>query len=309
MYSKKSLKSHKKESSRKSKPAPDVYLLHLQKQKGGRLANLTTFKPVCSSEGASAKLKAIKTLKAPDESDEFIHVLKSMMDDKELIVKIQEPGRMVDMEIAIQKRLEGCNNIIRHICHVQCLLDISWNKPLEAPRFLCDSSGIPKIMLIMEYINNDLAKFLGTNSVPTNVLYSLVKQAGFAMIEFHIHKYVCHNDINRGNILLHSDSPKNILYTFHNHDDYVVNTYGYEVIFIDFQRGNIFDIDFHNNSKNDSIVFQLARDEISLMYELMSKWTPQLHYANALRELMNSIMKSTSTDEMIALISGFSIAV
>ena len=284
---------------------------------------MSTFKPICSAEGAHAKLVALKSLKTPDEGDEFIHVIKSAMDDKELVVKVQEPGRMLNMELTIHKLLQGVNNIINYICDYECLFDnLIWHKALNSPRTFCDTSGDKLHLIVMEYINNDLAEYMGTTEINTTILNSIVKQGGFAMLNFHINYNVCHNDINRGNILLDIGEAKELTYTI-NTNTVSVNTYGYEIIYIDFQRGNIIDVinnynnNFVNNFQNNisvksskstnDISFQLARDEIALLYELMSKWTNNKVYKVELQQLMNDVMLCDSTDNLFIIINNFTI--
>lgn len=294
---------------------------------------MSSFKTICSAEGAHAKLIGMKSLKTPDEDDEFIHVIKSIMDDRELVVKVQEPGRMLSMELTIHKLLQGCNNIVNYICDFECLFDnIIWNKPIVSPRYFCDKSGNKLHLIVMEYINNDLAKYMGTTDINDTVLKSLVRQSGFAMLNFHVNYNVCHNDINRGNILLDIGDEKELTYTINN-NTVTVNTHGYEIVYIDFQRGNIIDSQSNNNnfkpnrynmnnmnginninntldnalraSSSTYISFQFARDELALLYELMSKWTKNKEYKLSLQKLMNNIMECDSTDNLFMLINNF----
>lgn len=292
----------------------EMYLNYLKKQKGGRLEYINTFRSACSPEDASTKIKVIKTIKSPEEGDDYIHVLKS---DHDVIVKIQEPGPLVISELKIHNHLLGSNNVINYICEFTCLLDISWNKPIENPCYLCDNNGEVKHILVMEYINNDLANFLQTNDYDNKVFESLVKQAGFALLDFHLNKGVCHNDINRGNILLQIDNTvKELTYKFYM-KDHVVNTYGYEVIYIDFQRGYILGNDNNNNNSDTNNLlyptnkfrpsrFSTARDELTTLYHLMSIWTPR--HSTRLKELTNAVFNSKNEDELVGCISMFSTA-
>lgn len=298
---------------------PEIYVKYLKKQKGGRLHDITTtFQSICTPEDASAKIRVIQTLKSPEEGDDFIHVLKSAVDNQDVVIKIQDPGYALNAELMIHNHLRGCNNIIRYICDFRCLLDISWKKPIEMPRCLCDSTGEPKHIIVMEYINSDLAQFLGQDTIDNELFCSVVKQAGFALLDFHINKSVWHNDINRGNILLHIDNDvKNLIYTICGRD-IVVNTLGHEVIYIDFQRGHIVgDIDNDSNTNEyvitnnnniiaDSKIMKIntrgARDEISHLFQLMSRWTTHDVYKARLEGLMWAIMKCKTCEEMLSCI-------
>lgn len=313
-----------KSKTRKISKKNTVYLHHLHKTKGGRIENMTSFKPVCSAEGAHAKLIGVKSLKTPDEADEFIHVIKSAMDDKELVVKVQEPGHMLSMELTIHKLLQGCNNIINYICDFECLFDnVIWNKPINTPRYFCDTSGDKLHLIVMEYINNDLAEYLGANEIDKIIFDSIVKQSGFAMLNFHINYNVCHNDINRGNILLDIGDAKELTYTINN-NTVTIDTHGYEIVYIDFQRGNIIEVNDYNigntvyNTNNNfniynanissaNVLFQFARDELALLYELLSKWTKNKEYKILLQKLMNNIMECETTDTLFELIDKFTV--
>lgn len=319
-YTKRAPRREKQQQTRKVRYRFHVH--YLNKQKGGRLHDIATFRSACSPEGASAQLRVIQTLKSPEEGDDYIHVLKSAMNGQDLVVKIQEPGQMLNAELTVHSHLMGCNNIIRYVCDFSCLLDITWNKPLEAPRFLCDLHGVPRHIIIMEYINNDLANFLGGEHEIGNELFgSLVQQAGFAMLDFHINKHVCHGDINRGNILLHIDKDtKNLSYTICGRTN-CVNTLGHEVIYIDFQRGHIVDdsetnsnsnmysntISISNSNATNKINKSAARDELSLLLQLMSKWTRNTEYTRQLHDAMRTIMVSKTVEDMLDCIESFGV--
>lgn len=281
---------------KKMKNAP-IYLKYLHKQKGGRIANLTTFKSVCNPETASVQLIGLRSLKTPEESDDFVHVIKSAIDKSPIVVKVQEPGRMLKMELDIQKRLRNCNNVVNYICDFECLFDnFIWSKPLQTPRTFCDKKGSALHLIVMEYINNDLANYMESESISKEVLCSLVKQAGYALLDFHINCNVSHNDINRGNVLLDVGIPKTLSYTINEYTA-TVDTMGVEIVFIDFQRGNI------HEGADEPLAVQLANDELSLVYELMSKWTHE--YKAPLQRLMYDIMETKSLKQLFSIINEF----
>lgn len=271
----------------------EIPVKYLKKQKGARLHDIvTTFQSVCTPEDANVKLHV-----SPEQ--DVYYILKSAVENQDVVIKVQDIGKTLFSELTIHDRLrDGCNNIVRYICNFNCLLDIIWYKPLEKPLYVCDNDGKMKHILVMEYINNDLAKYLERMDIENEIFCSIVKQAGFAMLDFHINKFVCHGGINRGNILLHIDNNmKDLTYTI-NGQKLVVNTLGYEIIYTDFQRGRI--LDSCCSTKINTI---LVRDELSLLYELMSRWTINNDYKVRLQELMKSIMMSKTVEEMVMYIN------
>lgn len=281
-----------KGSQRKTKGI-DILLQQLSKTKGGRIPNLNTFKIACTEEDAHAKLIGFKSLKSPEETDDFVHVvLKMETRPTTLVAKLQEPGRLLSMELNIQKKLQYQSNIVHYICDFSCIFDsIIWKTPLRAPERFCVEKGTLYHMILMEYIPWDLANFLETQHYDETILQSLVQQVGLSLLEIHINHGISHNDIHRGNVLLDIDTPKDIVYTI---GDFTkkVPTHGHEVVWIDFQRGNILeDVD-------TGTMCQLASDEVSLAFELMSKWVKP-EYKDDLQKRMRNVMLSKNIPELL----------
>jgi serine/threonine protein kinase len=281
-----------------------LHLALCAKKGGSRNELLTTFKSVCSPKEAHAKLLGTTSLKSPDEADEFVHVVKSLVESNPVIVKVQEYGRMLIMELAIQKRLATHPNVVHYVCDFECKFNpIIWTKPLEKPHTFCDAEGTKYHLIIMEYINHSLHSFLeGSSDITVPILTSLVKQMGFTLLDIHLNYGISHNDLNRGNILLHIDEPETITYTF---EDICksVDTFGHRVVLIDFQRSSLVD---DVDDEYDYKIVQAA-DEISLAYELMKKWSTSPAYKSALHMLMMNIMNMRSLYEIIDAIDSFTI--
>jgi serine/threonine protein kinase len=279
--------------TRKSK-RKTLNLKYMPKMIGrGRIQNMTTFKTVCNPKDANAKLIGLKSLKVPEESDDFVHVALAQMKDKELIIKLQSPGILLKRELEIHSQLKGQNNIIGFVCDFPCLFG---THPLTKPSSLCEDSGTPYHIIVMESINNNLSVFLENDSYTDEMFYSIIQQSGLSLLEIHINHGICHGDINKGNILLECGTPKEIRYKIGDLEK-TVNTLGNEIIWIDFQRGTQFKV------KDDSIIFQTANDEISLTYELMSKWVKNTSHKSHLIKLMNDVMKSETVEELFRIIT------
>jgi serine/threonine protein kinase len=279
---------------------PIIYLQYLKKNGGGRIENLITLKPVCSPEEAHAKLIATHSLKTPYEADDFVHVLKSKIMDKEVIVKVQEAGRMLNMELSIQRKINNLPNIVKYVCDFSCKFDqLIWTKPISKPRTFCDTEGKSLHIIVMEYINNSLDTFLESETYTDKIVISIVKQLGFTLLDLHVNYGISHNDLNRGNILLHVGNPEIITYTI---DGFTrnVDTLGYLVVLIDFQRSSFVD----TINEYEFRVIQAA-DEISLAYELLKKWIERTEKKEKLHTLMQQIMYASCVKEIVTFIDAF----
>jgi hypothetical protein len=149
----------------------------------------------------------------------------------------------------------------------------------------------------MEYINNDLPTFLEQKVYSHEMFLSIIQQVGLSLMEIHMNTKISQGDINRGNMLLEIGTPKDIIYTMGDRK-ITVNTYGNEVVWIDFQRGSLF-----NKYKNKNILFQSAKDDISVAYELMSKWVKNTLHKEELVKRMNETMDAESVDELFQIIT------
>lgn len=287
------METEMRKGSRKRKRY-NILLQHLPKSKGGRIPNLTTFKIACTQEDTHAKLVGLKSLKSPEETDDFVHVVLTKLETNPtpLVAKLQEPGRLLSMELNIQKKLQHQNNVIRYICEFSCRFDsVIWKTPLRAPERMCVEKGTLYHMILMEHIPMDLANFLETHQYDAAILQSLIVQVGLSLMEIHIRHGIRHNAIHRGNVLLDIDTPKEIVYTIGEFSR-TVPTYGYEVVWIDFQRGNILDIE------DGGTMCQLASDEVSLALELMRKWVKP-EYKDDLQTRMRNVMMGHTITELL----------
>lgn len=318
---------HHRTTQNTRKKRKDIYLTYMSKKSGGRHHISAKLHTLCSPETAHARLVAVKSLKLPDEgTDLFVHVAKAISEDHPLVIKIQDIGASaIKTDLAIQEKLKHCNNIVKYICNFTCRFDhLLWRNVIKAPRDVCTASGELMHVTVMEYIKDDLSSHMNTTK---EILYSVVKQAGFALMDFYINYGVCHNDINRGNVLLDIDAPKTLTYTILN-KTYVVNTLGYEVVYIDFGLGYIYDNEANSNTNNNWMydmnninndttrnrhirhakhIFNRGQDQVSQIYCLMAKWSNTPEYTVALQRLYENVMSATTYEEILELIANFSI--
>lgn len=335
--------------TRKKKTHIRLNLTYLPKRGGSRHEGLATFKTICNSKEGQAQLLIKKSIKTPEENTDFVHVLESTYNNTTLIVKVLEPSNQVYKELAIHKLLYDQPNIVQYICDFQCNVDkLIISSPINHPYQLCTDNGQPLHIIVMEYINTDLAEYLRNNNVPEHIFISIVKQIGFCLTNIHVNYSISHNDINRGNLLLKIDksaSQKELTYTIHNNTS-TVQTYGYEFIIIDFERGSILDnkymnifrayINIYNNMINNnydnyneydninnnmnnlsntekayrkygSYVVVQAIDEITIAYNLLSRWASSPKYKTAIKSFSEQISETKSLNKLFSLIDNFTV--
>ena len=270
-----------------------IYLEYLPKMRGGRSTNLTTFRPACTKEGAHVRIKGLRTLKSPTDSDEYVHVALSSFDHKEIIVKLQDTGPMLQRELEIHSILSAHPNVVSYVCHFPCLFDsVIWNTPLTRPASVCDlSGGTQHHMILMEYINNDVSTFLEESTYTSEILTSIIQQVVFALLDFHMNYGISHNDINRGNLLLQQEDAKEIVYTVGSLT-HTVRTHGYTCVYIDFQRGNLLE------KKDIDIWLELAVDEITLALYLLGKWVRRQEDKAKIQGLLEGVIHARSLEEV-----------
>jgi serine/threonine protein kinase len=335
--------------TRKKKTHIRINLTYLPKKGGSRHEGLTTFKTSCDSKDSQAHLLVTKSIKAPEENTDFVHVLESTYKNTTFVIKVLEPSYQVYKELAIHKLLSDQPNIVQYICDFQCNVDnLIITKPINQPYQLCTDDGQPFHIIVMEHINTDLAEYLKSNDVPEHIFVSIVKQIGFCLLNIHVNYSISHNDINRGNLLLKIDNTnqqKEITYTIHNNIS-TVQTYGHEFILIDFERGSILDqkytnvfrayVNIYNNMINNnydnyneynninnnmsnlnntekayrkygSYVVLQARDEITIAYSLLSRWTSSPKYKTAIKSIAEQINETKPLNRLFSLIDTFTV--
>ena len=265
-----------------------VYLQYMPKMRGGRSTNVTTFKTACSKDAAHIRIKGLRTLKSPTDSDEYVHVALSSLDEKEIIVKLQDSGPMLQRELKIQSILAAHPNVVTYICHFPCM----FNSVVCYSPLVCElDGGKGHHMILMEYINNDVSTFLEESTYTHEILQSIIQQVVFSLLDFHMNYGISHNDINRGNLLLQQEDAKDIVYTIGDLT-YSVNTGGYTCIFIDFQRGTMLE------KKDADIWLELAVDELTLALYLLSKWSIREREKAMIQRMGERVMRASTLEQV-----------
>lgn len=255
-----------------------LYLTHLPKHGRGRMKNIQTFRASCDSgdkSGATAWLTSTHTLKGPEEAayNSFVHVMKGLLRDHPVVIKLQEVSRLSEKEATIATLLSGRDtpNVAVPICEFKCKNDlIEWKQPLVkgVTKQFCSGKTDMTSVFVMEYIHHNLIDFLSSDrsgSIPisTPIYISILKQLGFALANLHINLKITHGDIGSGNMMLELAEPRTIRYTI-NGIDYDVDTFGYEPILIDYQRS------VRYSGEPDPAILA---DEIAIAFDIVAHWT------------------------------------
>lgn len=234
------------------------------------MKHVQTFRASCAAAdktSATAWLSATETLKGPEEAayDTFVHVMKGLMQESPVVVKLQELSRLSEKESQIAQLLSRYDppNVAYPICEFKCKNDlIAWRQPLKTPKHFCSGKTDMTSVFVMEYIPHNLIDYLTSTSVSEQVYRSIVQQLGLALLNLYVNLKMTHGDIGSGNLMLDISEPKTLSYTIGGHR-IDVNTLGYEPIFIDFQRS------VRYKGAPDATV---VADEIAMTYDILNRW-------------------------------------
>jgi hypothetical protein len=157
---------------------------------------------------------------------------------------------------------------------------INWKQPVTQPKQFCSGKTDLTSVFVMEHIPHNLIEYAISHPTPKA---PILKQIGFALLNLQVQWGLTHGDIASGNIMLDIGDPKTITYTIGG--PIHVDTQGYEVVFIDFQRSV------------QTRELGAVLDEICLAYELLWRWAKW-----PIRDLMDRIEATTSIPELITIL-------
>jgi hypothetical protein len=245
-----------------------IYLSLMKKQRGGRLKNIETFRATCDSADKKVStgwLVAKRSIKTPDEAqyDEFVHLLLSVMNSTDVVVKLQTANSVYsrkENKILHYLSTRKQNNMIGIICQFECNDNLlRWNTEIRSPSQFCAGGNDMFMLTVMEYVPISLPEIL---KYDTNIVRNVIQQISFAIIEMNITNAVSHGDLNSGNILIDKGEPSIKKYNIGgNIIDF--QTMGYEPVFIDFQMGTIGDI------KARKVNFTNTQDDLGIVFHML----------------------------------------
>jgi tRNA A-37 threonylcarbamoyl transferase component Bud32 len=276
-----------------------VYLTHLPKHGRGRTTS-QTFRASCAAgdkTGATAWLTATETLKGPDDAayDAFVHVMKGLLRDNPVVIKLQEVGRLSEREARIATVLSrhAPPNVVVPICEFKCKNDfIEWKQPLTSAKQFCSGKTDTTSVFVMEYIPHNLIEFLSVTPVTAPVYRSILKQLGFALANLHSSLKMTHGDIGSGNLMLEiTDSARIIQYTIGG-QVFAVDTLGYEPILIDFQRSAQY------SGQPD---YGMLADEIAMTFDVIARWAKEPPFS--ITSVVEEFGETTRMSDILRLVT------
>lgn len=230
-----------------------VYLQKLQKTGGySRKPRVTTMKGGNAIQRCNNNKKNLPThswligkkpiaVKKPK-----IKVIKSLLNNKDFIVKIEKIGEFRDKkideinnEVEWSKKLNGRTNFVNFVCNFLCNDQITKYKEDIKDIYFCDGKEEVSI-IIMEYINGNTIISSSNNllsKLNKKALKNFIKRTYYAIIQAYLDLDFLHNDLNGVNIMIRKTNDISQKYKI-GKKLYEIETYGYEPIIIDFERSD-----------------------------------------------------------------------
>lgn len=281
----------------------DIVLEPLAKQQGGRLDHISTFRALCEKGkgvDTNAWVIPMESLKAADESDVFVHVLKAVFRDEQnepVVVKLQSArGPAVPKENLIYARTEGHRHVVRRICAFDCLdTESRWLQRLPAGTLpaggICSGGPDRLHVAIYEYIDHDLLEQLARLSEEEVV--SIVRQLAMGLVELATKYGISHGDIGSGNLRLERDTTEAVVtYTLSENQSVSIPTTGWRPVLIDFQRGWV-------KAPSEDFDVELVRDEPATLLYVASRW---VHNAPLRERLLTASERVAEASDLVTLV-------
>jgi serine/threonine protein kinase len=241
-----------------------VFLRHLQKTKGGRLPDTTTFIAECEAHKADVAWLIDDTIRAGEDSaDDFAFIGKTLVLDKLFVVKIMLNSDMAEKETQMLQlfREHPHQNVVQGIYHVTCKDEPSrWTKPLRKKELCIPTGSTDVTFIIQEYIEGgDLTKH---GKLPTSQWASIAMQLTYTCIELYEKFGLLYGDWHAGNILLDTTEEAEHHYECKTLDKhFTVETHGLRPVLTDFSRCDVYPHD-------EKVPWQLA-DQISTVWDVL----------------------------------------
>lgn len=193
-----------------------VYLQHLKKKKGGRLAFTDTYRTQCANKKeAHASWNIHRTLQSIEESndvDAFVGTTKDLYPE-EFVVKVMPKNGLSVIEKHIQKYFvkHPHRHIIQTICWFTCKDNpIRWKKHVHNQN-LCLVKGNQRVQVILqEFIPRGDLHTLQINDI--HLWTSLLLQLVYGYIELYTKHGLLYNDWHSGNVLIDEEQSQTLSY-------------------------------------------------------------------------------------------------
>ena len=184
---------------------------------------------VVSTFPRSGKQGLAGLMKAKDD-DSIVYVFKVS----------QYLNYLVQQEFTVMNGLNTVSEYCPHFCRTvgYIMADIDPSKRKEGNPFHIECKyPIEKEVLLMEYIENSykFSRYIKTEKIPEDVLYSIVKQTILAVAIAQRKKKFAHYDLHSNNVMVKKcDRNLCLLYVLDEQTQFYVPTYGYYPVIIDY---------------------------------------------------------------------------
>ena len=167
-------------------------------------------------------------------------------------------------EASIMNSLNTLRNFCPHFCKYLgvCTKHVNGNyRKLENPFKITTKHPIKTETLLMEYIDGKkLYTMIKNTDVSEDILFSAIKQLLFAISIAQTKKKFTHYDLHSCNVLMKQCKPDTVhLYVLDEHNQFVVPTYGYYPVIIDFG------FSYSDSIKGQPIYSSLAHTDVGFM--------------------------------------------
>ena len=236
---------------------------YLNKSGGARLKHVDTYRVICDDPSKFNCLSSFLNGHENTSGDDFSHIALAKYKNKdEFVIKILSTNSMfLPRELKLLQTLKNYKNVVQYICHISCDDDKSkWVGAIINPITPCFNKGNDSLTYIKD---GSLIGFL--QQTPTlRQLHSLFLQTAYTIMEIGLIYNIYHGDINSGNILL-KKTPLRKTFRYMG-SQYELKSFGFQVVFIDFGRGNFFK-NYPETTKISHII-----DDILISFDVFTRY-------------------------------------
>lgn len=202
----------------------------------------------------------------------LLNVNSDEKEDNKCVYKFsQHINFLVAQEYEILKSLTELREFCPHFCRTYGKIKVKMNseyKNVENPFKLNGNYNIHNDVLLLEYIDNarKFYRYIKNTEIEEEVLYSIVKQTLLALSIAQNKKKLTHYDLHSNNVLIKTCNPNSLfLYVLDEKRQYLVPTYGYYPVIIDFGFG------YCNSMEGGPLYGPLAHTDVGFMTHINDK--------------------------------------
>ena len=205
----------------------------------------------------------------------IVGIMETLNGGNEIVFKIsQDINYTTEHEFSVMESLNKISSYCPHFCKSVGMLE-----GVVEPRYKKGSNpfnvkskhGIKKKILLIEYIKNcyKLYNYIKSRDVPEEILYSTIKQVLLALKIAQQKRKFTHYDLHSCNIIMKKcDKDLHILYVIDNDNIFIVPSYGYYPVIIDYGFSYVKDMENrpllpslgHTNVGFNSYIFDTFSD-------------------------------------------------